>query len=167
MTTTSTRLRDRVSNLKSKSQKTSRPLSASVRRGVLWSAASTLLLRLVNIAITAVVAHILDPRDFGVFAVALTAYAIVSSLGELGVSSCLIRADLDIDALAPTMATISLITSAVLAGAMTIFAKQIATALGSADAASPIRVMALAVILVGIFAVPSSQLVRDFKQDKL
>jgi lipopolysaccharide exporter len=167
MTTTPAPPRKMQSDSKQSSESGSRPLSASVRRGALWSVASALLLRLASILITAVVAHILDPRDFGVFAVALTAYAIVSSLGELGVSSCLIRADLDIDALAPTMATISLITSAVLAGAMTIFAKQIATALGSADAASPIRVMALAVILVGIFAVPSSQLVRDFKQDKL
>ena len=98
---------------------------------------------------------------------ALTAYAIVSSIGELGVSSCLIRADLDIDSLAPTVATISVLSSAILAGAMVAFATPIATALGSAAAAGPIRVMALAVLLVGVFAVPSSQLVRDFKQDKI
>jgi lipopolysaccharide exporter len=120
-----------------------------------------------NILITAVVAHLLDPRDFGVFAVALTAYAIVSALGELGVASCLIRADLDIDALAPTMATVSLTTSAVLAGGMAAFATPIAGALGSEAAAGPVRVMALAVMLVGVFTVPGAQLVRDFKQDKL
>src|SRR5258708_32585967 len=117
----------------------SRPLSVRVRRGVLWSVASTLLLRLANILLTAVVAHILDPRDFGVFAVALTAYAIVSSIGDLGVASCLMRADLDIDSLAPTVATISLVTSAVLAGMLVAFARPIATALGSPDAAGPVR----------------------------
>src|SRR6516162_7198237 len=132
-------------------------LSARVRRGALWSALSTLVLRLVTIAITAVVAHILTPRDFGVFTVALTAYLIVSSLGELGVASCLVRADLDLDSLAPTMVTVSLTTSAVLAGAMGIFAKPIATALGSADAAGTVRVMALAVILAGVFAVPNAE----------
>ena len=83
-------------------------LSARVRRGALWSAVSTLVLRLATIAVTAVVAHILAPRDFGVFTVALTAYMIVSSLGELGIASCLIRADLDIDTMAPTMVTVSL-----------------------------------------------------------
>ncbi len=129
--------------------------------------ASSLLLRLTGILITAVVAHILDPRDFGVFAVALTAYTIVSSIGELGVSSCLIRADLNIDSLAPTMASISMTTSVILAFVMTVFATPIAIALGSADAAGPIRVMALTVIIVGVFAVPSAQLVRDFKQDKI
>ena len=143
------------------------PLSARVRRGALWSMASTLVLRMANILITAVVARILDPRDFGIFAVALTAYAIVSAIGEFGVAGCLIRADLDIDSLAPTMASVSLLTSAMLAGAMVVFAQPIAAALGSAYAAGPVRVMAIAVMLTGIFAVPSAQLVRDFKQDKL
>lgn len=142
-------------------------LSASVRRGALWSIGSALLLRVANIFITAIVARLLNPHAFGVFAVALTAYAIVSALGELGVASCLIRADLDIDALAPTMATVSVLTSLVLATVMAVFATPIATALGSAQGAGPVRVMALAVLLVGIFTVPGAQLVRDFKQDKL
>ena len=89
------------------------------------------------------------------------------SIGELGVSACLIRADLDIDSLAPTVATISVLSSAILASAMAVFATPIAAALGSAAAAGPVRVMALAVLLVGVFAVPTSQMVRDFKQDKL
>src|SRR5262252_2073277 len=84
------------------SPENSRPLAASVRRGAIWSVGTSLLLRLTNIFVTAVVAHILSPHDFGVFAVALTVYAIVSSFGELGVSSCLFRADLDLDSLAPT-----------------------------------------------------------------
>ena len=144
-----------------------RELSADVRRGALWSIGSTILLRLASILTTAIVARILNPRDFGVFAVALTAYAIISAIGELGVAACLVRADLDLDSLAPTMATISLATSAVLAFAMAAFARPIAAALGSAAAAGPVRVMALAVLLVGVFAVPGAQLVRDFKQDKL
>jgi lipopolysaccharide exporter len=142
-------------------------LSASVRRGALWVLASNLLLRLANVALTAIVAHILSPHDFGVFAVALTAYVIVSSIGELGVSSCLFRADLDIDKLAPTVATIALVSSAMLAFAMAAFAGPIATALGSAGAVGPIRVMSLAVLLIGVTAVPNAQLIRDFKQDKI
>jgi lipopolysaccharide exporter len=145
----------------------SRSLSANVRRGALWVVASNLLLRLANVLITAVVARILSPHDFGVFAVALTAFVIVSSIGELGVSACLIRADLDINRLAPTVATVSLLSSAILAGAMTVFARPIAAALGSAAAAGPIRVMSLAVLSVGVFAVPNSQLARDFRQDKI
>ena len=145
----------------------SRSLSASVRRGALWVVASNLLLRVANLALTAIVARILSPHDFGVFAVALTAYVIVSSIGELGVASCLFRADLDIDRLAPTVASIALVSSAILAFAMAAFAGPIATALGSAAAAGPIRVMSLAVLLIGVLAVPNAQMVRDFKQDKI
>lgn len=128
---------------------------------------NTLLLRFANISLTAVVAHILTPRDFGVFTVALTAYVITSSLGELGIASCLIRADLDIDALAPAMVTISWTTSAIFAGAMAVSAPHIAAALGSADGTEPVRVMALTVFINGFFAVPGAQLTRDFKQDKI
>jgi lipopolysaccharide exporter len=156
-----------VSSQRLPSQGDSPRLSVLVRRGALWNALSTLLLRLVNVVVTAVVAHILDPRDFGVFAVALTAYTIIFSLSEFGVASCLVRADLDIDAMAPTMFTVSLLTSAVAAGTMAVFAKPIATALGSADGAQAIRVMAFAVLISGFSAVPGAQLTRDFKQDKL
>ena len=138
-----------------------------MRRGALWVVASNLLLRVANLLLTAIVAHILSPHDFGVFAVALTAYVIVSSIGELGVASCLFRADLDIDRLAPTVATIALVSSAILAFAMAAFAGPIAAALGSAAAAGPIRVMSLAVLLIGILAVPNAQMIRDFQQDKI
>jgi lipopolysaccharide exporter len=142
-------------------------LSARVRKGALWVVASSLVLRLGNVLITAVVARILSPHDFGVFAVALTAYAIISSLGELGVSSCLIRADLDIDALAPTVTTVSVLSGAVFALAMVGLAGPIATVLGSPAAVGPIRVLAIAVLLTGVFAVPTSQMGREFKQDKI
>jgi lipopolysaccharide exporter len=145
----------------------SRSLSASVRRGALWVVASNLLLRLATVLLTAVVAHILSPRDFGVFAVALTAYVIVSSIADVGVSSCLFRADLDIDSLAPTVATIALVSSAILAAAMAAFARPVAVALGSAAAVGPIRIMALSVLFTGVFAVPNAQLIRDFRQDKI
>jgi lipopolysaccharide exporter len=142
-------------------------LAASVRRGAVWSVASTIALRFGSIAATAVVAHILDRQDFGVFTVALTALMIVTSFGELGVASCLVRADLDIDLLAPTMVTVSLISGLILAGVLVEFALPIATALGSAAAAAPVRIMAISAVLAGVFAVPNAQLSRDFQQDKL
>jgi len=142
-------------------------LSVLVRRGAGWNALSTVLLRLVNVVVTAVVAHILAPRDFGVFAVALTAYTIVFNISEFGVGSCLVRADLNINVMAPTMFTVSLVTSGLTAEVMAVFAKPIATALGSADGAQAIRVMSLVVLISGFSAVPGAQLTRDFKQDKL
>jgi PST family polysaccharide transporter len=126
-----------------------------------------MLLRLGSIGITAIVARILSPRDFGVFAVATTVFIIVSAFGEFGVTSCLARADLDVDALAPTLWTVSLLTSLIMAGVLYEFALPIATALGSPAATRPVRVMALVLVIWGASAVPTAQLVRDFRQDKL
>jgi lipopolysaccharide exporter len=149
----------------------SEQLVSKVRRGAVWSVASTIALRFGTIATTAVVARILDRNDFGVFAVALTALMIVLSFGELGVASCLVRADLDIDLLAPTMVTVSLVTAGMLALVLVEFALPIATALGgrasAAAAAGPIRVMAISALLGGVFAVPNAQLSRDLMQNKL
>ena len=145
----------------------SQVISASVRKGALWLAASNMLLRLANVTLTAVIAHILTPRDFGVFAVASAVYAIVFAVSELGLGACLTRADLDIDSIAPTVASVSVLSSAILAAIMAAFAAPIAAALGSAAAADPIRVMSLALFLAGPLSVPYSQLSRDFRQDKL
>src|SRR6202043_3955554 len=138
---------DEVSHQRVPSQGDSPRLSVLVRRGAAWNALTTVLLRLVNVVVTAVVAHILAPRDFGVFAVALTAYTIIFNISEFGVASCLVRADLDIDVMAPTMFTVSLVTSAMAAEVMAVYARPIATALGSADGTQAIRVMALAVLI--------------------
>lgn len=128
---------------------------------------NTLILRFSNLVIIAFVAHIVALHDFGVYAVAVTAYSIIFALGTLGAASCLVRADLDIDSLAPTMVTVSLVICAMLAGAMAAFAPHIAAALGSADGTGPVRVMALAMFLEGVMAVPWAQLTRDFRQDKI
>ena len=66
-----------------------RSLNANIRSGAIWSLASTLILRLAGIGVMAIVARLLGPSDFGVFAVATTAFTIVAAVGEFGVTSCL------------------------------------------------------------------------------
>lgn len=141
-------------------------LSSRVRRGAAWDASRTLVVRVTNIFITAIVARILTQHDFGVFAVALTAYMLVNTFAKGGAGACLMRADFDIDALAPTMLSVSLITASTCAALTAIFARSIATALGSADGEGPVRVMALVLFLEGFSAIPWTQLSRDFRQDR-
>lgn len=140
-------------------------LQDRVRSGALWSAGSTLFLRFGNIAIMAVVARIVAPEAFGVFALAMVVQGVVVSLAELGISSALLRTDLDPDTIAPTIATVSIITGVSLGALMAGFADPLAAALGSPEAAGPLRVMAISVALIGPFAVPSAQIQREFRQD--
>jgi lipopolysaccharide exporter len=141
-------------------------LAARARQGALWDASRTLVVRVTNLVITAIVAHILTRHDFGVFAVALTAYMLVNTFAKFGAGACLMRADFDIDALAPTMVTVSLVSATVAAELTFLFARSIAVALGSPDGAAPVRVMALVLFLEGFSAIPWAQLSRDFRQDR-
>jgi len=115
--------------------------------------------------ITAIVARILSPHDFGVFAVAMIVFTIVTALGEFGVTSCLARADFSVESLAPTLWSVSLASSLLMAGVLYEFAAPIAASLGSRDAAHPVRVLSIVMVMWGIAAVPTAQCVRDFRQD--
>ena len=132
--------------------------------GSVWLGGSTMLLKLANIAVTAVIARIVAPAEFGVFSIAMIVFTIVSGCAELGVGSAIGRRDLKLSSIAPSVATIALGSSAILTVGMALFATPIATALGSAQASDSVRILSLAVMLTGVFAVPGGQLQRDFRQ---
>lgn len=145
----------------------SKVLDRHVLKGAMWSATNTLLMKFANIAVMVIVVRIVTPHDFGIFAIALVVHAVVSSIGELGLSSCIARRDLEPDRVAPTVFLLSLVSSFVLALTMAVSAEPLAAALGSSEAAEPIRVLSLSVFLGGVFTVPGALLVRDFRQDKV
>jgi lipopolysaccharide exporter len=142
-------------------------LASRVVRGAMWGGASTILLRLGNIAIMAVVVRIVTPEDFGVFAVAITVYAVIVAVGSMGLPTVMARADTDQDAIGPTLKTLSLAGCVLTALVLFLTAGGIASALGAPDARDAIRVMSLAVVLVGAYAVPGALLARELRQDRI
>jgi lipopolysaccharide exporter len=142
-------------------------LGRLVGRSAAWSVASNLVMRFASIAVTAVLARLLSPEDFGTFAIALALFLVVSSLAELGMGSAVARSAEEPDDIAPTVASISIGGSAVLAVLMFLTATPLAAALGQPDAAGPIRVLSLSLALTGVFTVPAAQLVREFRQDRV
>ena len=139
----------------------------SVASGTLWIAASGVVLKLANVAITAGVAHVLTPADFGVFAVAAAVFLVVGGLADLGMGAAIVRATDDVEEIAPTVATLALGTAAALAAAMFFGATGLAAALGEPAAASALRILAGCLVLNGLFAVPSAQLTRTYRQRRL
>jgi PST family polysaccharide transporter len=138
-----------------------------VGRGAIWAAGANIAFRFASIAVTAILARLLSKEDFGVFAVALAVFLVVSSLAELGMASAIARAPMEPEDIAPTVATISIGVSTVLGAIMAAGASVLASALGQPAAAEPIRILAICLVLTGIFAVPGAQLVREFKQDRI
>jgi PST family polysaccharide transporter len=142
-------------------------LGSQAGRGTLWALLANITIRFASIAVTAVLARLLSKEDFGVFAVALAVYLVVSSLAELGMGSAVARSPMEPDDIAPTVSTISIMVSGATGMAMAVSAPLLASALGQPAAAEPIRVLSLCLILTGFFAVPGAQLVRDFRQDRI
>ncbi|NPD03675.1 oligosaccharide flippase family protein [Nocardioides sp. zg-1308] len=138
-----------------------------VGRGVVWAAVGNIVMRVAGILVTAVVARILSPDEFGVFAIALAVFVVVTSLAELGMASAVARSALEPDEIAGTVSSISILVSLGLATSMAVFAGPLAVLVGMPDAEGPIRVMSICLALTGVFAVPGAQLVRDFRQDRI
>ncbi len=137
-----------------------------VRAGLGWSLAGNAVLRLGNVALTVLVARVVAPEEYGAFAVALTVWAILSTLAELGLGADLVRAT-DPERRAPTTATLGALAGMGLAAGMAAAAAPIATAFASPGSEGVIRVMALAIAVFGLGIVPAARLQRDFRQRAL
>jgi O-antigen/teichoic acid export membrane protein len=143
-------------------------LGRTLGRSAAWSAVDVAVTRGGQFAQGVIVARLLAPSAFGVFAVALVVHAVVISTSELGVSVALIRDDADkVRRTAPTVLTIALATSLSLGLLMVVGAPWLATVLGSPEATGAIRVMALTLPLAGISAVPGAMLRRGFRMDRM
>lgn len=135
-----------------------------VGRGVVWSFLNTMILRVGTLASGVVLARLLAPADYGVYAVALVALTVLHAFNELGVSLALVRWQEDVRGFAPTVMTLSIGASAVLYGLAWTLAPAFCDAMGSPDAVGVLRVLALSVLLDGIAVTPAGLLDREFRQ---
>ena len=142
------------------------PLQGQVRRGLGWSLTSSLVLRMGSLVLGIVLARLLTPETFGVYAVALTVQSILMTLSDLGLSADLIRSR-DPERRAPTVATLSLISGFLLAVLMSSIAVPLASAMGAPSAAPVIVVLSFTLILSGLGVVPYAKLQRNIEQKKL
>ena len=139
-------------------------VGGKVGRGALWSLLNTVVLRLGTVVSGIVLARLLSPADYGVFAVALVAMTLLQAFNELGVSLAVIRWQRDVREFAPTVMTISIGTSGLLYVGTYLLAPAFCGAMGSPDAVAVLRVLCLAVVLDGIATVPAAILNREFLQ---
>lgn len=143
------------------------PLSTAVRRGLAWSTAANLTLRLGSVVLGIALARLLTPTEFGVFAVALAVHAVLMTLADLGLSADLIRSTHDFERKAPTVALLGLGLGGGSALLMAATSGPVATVLGSPDSAVVIAVLGLTLLTAGAGVVPYAALQRDFRQREL
>jgi len=143
-------------------------LRSKVGKGLVWSTINTIVSRVGQMLVGIALARLIAPSEFGVFAAALVVLTVVISISELGVSVAIVQAsDMDeVDRVAPVVTTLSVASGAVLAALMAVTAPWLAAALGAPEAAGPIRLLAVSLVVAGLAATPGACLQREFRQDR-
>ena len=140
-------------------------LRSKVSGALRWSFMNSAFSRVGQLALGIVLARLIAPDQFGVYAAALVVINIILSISELGVSVALVRHTGDISSMAPTVTTLSLASGGVLAVVCFAGAPWFADALGAPEARGVIQLMSVAVLFAGASAVPGAILQREFRQD--
>ncbi|MHA6765013.1 lipopolysaccharide biosynthesis protein [Streptacidiphilus sp. PAMC 29251] len=140
-------------------------LGTQVRSAARWSLINTMVMRLGNFVTGIILArYVLDPATWGVYGIAQTVLLVLLSANELGVGLAIIRWDGDVRRFAPTVLTLSTISSSLLYLVLFVAAPTLGGMLGSPQASGVLRVMCFCLILDGISQVPAGFLTREFAQ---
>ena len=139
-------------------------IGSKARRALGWSFLNVIVSRVGTTLIGIILARILVPEDYGVYAVALTGLNALLSVNELGVSLAVVRWPGDVRRIAPTVATIAISSSLLLYLGCVLVAPGVSSYMGAPQASNVLRVLALAVVIDGFTAVSAAMLTREFMQ---
>jgi len=141
-------------------------LGRKVRAGVGWSLVNGVSVRLLTVGSAMVVARLISPQQYGVFAIGFLVLTALTSMNELGVSVSIVRWPTDPTDFAPTAVTLSMASSVLLYAVIVVVAPAVARLLGAPEATTVIRIVAFNVVLDGISSIPNAFLTRTFKQGR-
>ena len=92
--------------------------------------------------------------------------AIIANVSDLGTGSAIVRDVGRTARIAPTVATIALATSSALTALVIVGASRLSTALGAAEAAGAVQVLAMTMVVGAFGVVPSAILIRDYRHER-
>ncbi|MFC7621701.1 lipopolysaccharide biosynthesis protein [Microlunatus sp. GCM10028923] len=132
----------------------------STVRGVVWNLAQHGGGRLIGFVATVVLARLLEPEAFGLLAMGLLAINVFDRLKDLGVGSALVQTRLPFGTVAPTAATLTMISAAVLAAGCLLGAEPLALLLGDHRLVPVIQALSGALLISGLAVLPDAWLRR-------
>jgi len=139
-------------------------LGRRIGQGLRWSFLNNAVGRIGSFLSGILIARILVPADFGVYAVALVVLNVMLSMNELGVSLAIVRRVGSVAPIAPTVNTVALVSSGVLFAAAWFSAPALAGALGAPGAVGVVRLLGVGVLIDALTAVPVALMTRAFMQ---
>lgn len=146
---------------------TASAIGRAAGRGLRWSVAGTVTVKLASFGMSLVLAYLLDPADYGSYAIALSASQFVMHINDVGIIAAVVQWRGRFDTMAPTATTLAIGFSTIVYGGFWTAAPWFATLAGNPSAAPLVRLLTLTIIIDGITAVRSASLMRNFQQDRL
>ena len=138
-------------------------LATQAGRALAVNLANTALSKLGTFAIGVALARILGPEEFGVFAVGLLALLAMLSFNELGVSLAIVRWPGSPREIAPTVTTLSTLSSIAFFLVAMAAAPAFCSAMGAPAATNVVRLLAFSVVIDGMVATPAALMQREFR----
>ncbi|MFI9846117.1 oligosaccharide flippase family protein [Nonomuraea sp. NPDC051941] len=135
-------------------------------RGAVWSFLGTLVTRAGSFILGLILARLLAPADFGVYAVALAATQFVMVVKDVGVMSAVVQWRGRLEDIAPTATTLTMISALGLYGIFWVGAPYFSALAGSAEATSVVRILTAVILVEAVTAVRSAALLRWFRTGK-
>ncbi len=136
-------------------------------RGFRWSLAGNLVMRAGSFAMGLVLARLLAPGDFGIYAVALAATQFVMTIKDIGIIAATVQWRGELKEMAPTASVMAMASAILLYVVFWVGAPSFAAMAGSAEAAPVVRLLTAVILVEAFTAVRSGALMRRFQQDKL
>ncbi|MGH3851998.1 MAG: oligosaccharide flippase family protein [Pseudonocardiaceae bacterium] len=136
-------------------------------QGLRWSVLGILVVRVGNLGIGLVLARLLTPADFGVYAIALAATDFVTRINDGGLVAATVQWRGRLDEMAPTTTTLAAIFSIAVYGMFWFAAPSFADLAGSPHAAPVVRLLTTTILIDGVTALRVGTILRDFQQDKI
>jgi O-antigen/teichoic acid export membrane protein len=141
-------------------------LGGQVQRAFSWSLINSVIRRIWTFVLGIVLARLLVPADFGVYAIALAALAILQSMNDLGTAIAVIRWQGDPARASRTATTISIVGSIVMYGMVYLLAPVVANQLDTPQTIPVLRLLTFAVVLDGFSGIPNALMERALQQNR-
>ncbi|GAA2395076.1 oligosaccharide flippase family protein [Nonomuraea africana] len=141
--------------------------AGSAGKGLRWGLVARVAARLASFGMGLVLARLLAPADFGIYAVALAAQQFLWHVNDAGIVAAIVQWRGRIEEVLPTATTMVLTFSLTVYAVLWVAAPTFAGFAGNADAAGMVRVMALLIVIDGFVGVRSAVLLRRFQQGRI
>ncbi|MGP3917551.1 oligosaccharide flippase family protein [Nonomuraea sp. 10N515B] len=141
--------------------------AGSAGKGLRWGLVARVASRMASFGMGLVLARLLSPADFGIYAVALAAQQFLWHVNDAGIVAAIVQWRGRIEEMLPTATTMVLTFSLTVYGALWVLAPAFAGFAGNESAAGMVRLLAILIVIDGFIGVRSAVLLRRFQQGKI